>query len=85
MTTIDRTDLASEVAEIREDLAALQERFYQVMREVRFLPGGEQVYRVVDAYPGLRLDRDMGAGRDADGWLARVADFLATAKPDDED
>ena len=79
----DRVELAAEVAEIREELAALQERFYVVMREVRSLPGGEQVYQVVDAYPSLRLDRDMGAGRDADGWLGRVADFLEDAPPDD--
>ena len=88
MTTTDPTDvrirLASEVAEVRDELAALQERFHAVMREVRHLPGGEHLYRLVDAYPGLRLDRDMGAGRDADGWLAKVADLLE-AGPDDDD
>jgi hypothetical protein len=81
--THDRVELAAEVAEIREELASLQERFYEVMREVRSIPGGEQVYQVIDAYPGLRLDRDMGAGRDADGWLGCVADFLEDAPPDD--
>ena len=76
MTTIDRLDLAAEVAEIREGLGELQERVYRVMQEIRRLPGGDWLYQRVDAYPGVRLDRDMGAGQDADGWLAEVARFL---------
>jgi hypothetical protein len=70
------TELAAEVTRIREDLAEVQERFHHVMQEVRSLPGGDIVYHRIDAYPGVRLDRDMGAGVDADGWLAEVADFL---------
>ncbi len=46
------------------------------MQDVRRLPGGDWLYQRVDAYPGVRLDRDMGAGQDADGWLAEVAMFL---------
>jgi hypothetical protein len=46
------------------------------MADVRRLPGGDWLYQRVDAYPGVRLDRDMGAGQDADGWLAEVATFL---------
>ena len=42
------------------------------MREVRGLPGGQWLYDRVDAYHGLALGRDMGAGKDADGWLAEV-------------
>ena len=68
--------LATEVSTIREELAGLQERFSRVMRDVRRLPGGEFQYQRIDAYPGTRLDRDMGAGVDADGWLAEVAEFL---------
>ncbi len=68
--------LVSEVSTIREELADLQERFSRVMRDVRRLPGGEFQYQRIDAYPGTRLDRDMGAGVDADGWLAEVAEFL---------
>jgi hypothetical protein len=68
--------LATEVSDIREELAALQERFVRVMDDVRRLPGGEMAWQCVDAYPGTRLDRDMGAGVDADGWLAEVAEFL---------
>jgi hypothetical protein len=75
-TTTDRTDLAAEVADIREALAELQERFGRVMEDVRRLPGGDWLYRRVGAYPGVRLDRDLGAGQDADGWLAEVAIFL---------
>jgi hypothetical protein len=71
-----RTELASEVADIREELAELQTRFERVMQDVRRLPGGDWLYQRVDAYPGVRLDRDMGAGQDADGWLAEVAAFL---------
>ena len=75
-TTIDRDELIGEIADVRERLEALQARFYEVMSEVRELPGGQRVRDRVDAYPGLRLDRDMGAGSDADGWLAEVGDFL---------
>jgi hypothetical protein len=75
-TTTDRADLATEVADIREALAELQERFARLMEDVRRLPGDDWLYRRVDAYPGIRLDRDMGAGQDADGWLAEVAAFL---------
>ena len=42
------------------------------MDDVRGLPGGEMVWQRVDAYPGTRLDRDMGAGQDADGWIGGV-------------
>ena len=45
------------------------------MRDVRRLPGGEMVWQRIDAYPGTRLDREMGAGVHADGWLAEVAEF----------
>lgn len=71
-----RIDLAIEVADIREELADLQTRFERVMGDVRRLPGGEMVWQRVDAYPGIRLDRDMGARQDADAWLAEVAAFL---------
>ena len=71
-----RIDLASEVADIREELVELQTRFERVMQDVRRLPGGDWLYQRVDAYPGIRLDRDMGAGQDADGWLAEAAVFL---------
>jgi hypothetical protein len=71
-----RIDLASEIADIRAGLAELQTRFERVMDDVRRLPGGEMVWQRIDAYPGVRLDRDMGAGKDADGWLAEVATFL---------
>ena len=74
--TTHRVDLAAEVAEIREGLDELQERFERVMQDVRRLPGGDWLYHRVDAYPGVRLDRDLGAGQDADGWLAEVARFL---------
>ncbi len=76
MTTTDRDELAAEVADIREQLAELQSRFQRLMRETRHLPGGDWLYQRVDAYPGIRLDRDMGAGQNADGWLAEVAAFL---------
>lgn len=72
----DRIDLAAEVAEIRSGLADLQERFYRVMQAVRGMPRGDWLYDRVDAYPGLRLDRDMGAGLNADAWLAEVVEFL---------
>ena len=79
MTSI--TDLATEVTQIREGLAGLQERSHDVMQEVRSFPGGDLLYHRIDAYPGVRLDRDMGAGVDADGWLAEVADFLEGEDP----
>ena len=75
-TTADRIDLATEVADIREALTDLQERFARVMGDVRRLPGGDWLYHRIDAYPGVRLDRDMGAGQDAEAWLAEVAAFL---------
>lgn len=69
-------DLEREIADIRDGLRELQDRFELAMRDVRELPGGELVWERIDAYPGTRLDRDMGAGQDADGWLAEVAEFL---------
>jgi len=69
--------LATEVDDIREELRELQTRFERIMADVRRLPGGQWLHDRVDAYPGVRLDRDMGAGLDADGWLAEVATFLA--------
>lgn len=80
-TTTDRIDLATEVEDIREQLGDLQERFHRVMQDVRQLPGGDWLYHRIDAYPGVRLDRDMGAGQDADGWLAEVAAFLEGDEP----
>ena len=74
--TPDRGALASEVADIREQLVELQERFHRVMQDVSRLPGGDWLWHRIGAYPGVRLDRDMGAGQDADGWLAEVARFL---------
>jgi len=71
-----RIELATEVADMREALGELQERFAHVMADVRRLPGGDWLYHRIDAYPGVRLDRDMGAGQDADAWMAEVADFL---------
>ncbi len=71
-----RIELAGEVADIRDELAALQDRFSRVMDHVRRLSGGDWLYQRVDAYPGVRLDRDMGAGQDTDAWLAEVAAFL---------
>jgi hypothetical protein len=79
---IDRTDLATEVADIRDALAELQERFAQVMTAVRGLPDGDWLYQRIDAYPGVRLDRDMGAGQNADAWLAEVAEFLEAEEDD---
>ena len=64
------------VADVRDELAEIQTRSERVMQDVRRLPGGDWLYRRVDAYPGVRLDRDMGAGQDADGWLAEVAAFI---------
>jgi hypothetical protein len=80
---IDRTDLAAEVADIRDELGQLQERFERVMVAVRGLPDGDWLYRRIDAYPGVRLDRDMGAGQNADAWLAEVAEFLEAEEGDD--
>jgi hypothetical protein len=79
---IDRIDLATEVADIRDELAQLQERFRQVMTGVRGLPGGDWLYQRIDAYPGVRLDRVMGAGQNADAWLAEVAEFLEAGEDD---
>lgn len=79
---MDRIELATEVADIREELAELQDRFSRVMADVRRLPGGDWLYHRIDAYPGIRLDRDMGAGQDADAWLAEVADFLEGEEDD---
>jgi hypothetical protein len=79
---IDRIDLATEVADIRDELAQLQERFRQVMTGVRGLPGGDWLYQRIDAYPGVRLDRVMGAGQNADAWLAEVAEFLEAEEED---
>ncbi|CAN5749410.1 hypothetical protein BH23CHL7_BH23CHL7_17200 [soil metagenome] len=79
----ERIDLAAEVAEIRDEMAGVQARFERVMQDVRQLPGGDWLYQRVDAYPGIRLDRDMGAGQDADGWLAEVAAFLEGDEPGD--
>jgi hypothetical protein len=71
------------VRDPRPDLDELQTRFERVMQDVRQLPGGDWLYQRVDAYPGIRLDRDMGAGKDADGWLAEVAAFLEGDDPAD--
>jgi hypothetical protein len=78
---MDRIELETEVADIREALVELQTRFERVMDDVRRLPGGDWLYRRVDAYPGVRLDRDMGAGQDADAWLAEVAAFIEGEEP----
>jgi len=69
-------DLTDRLATIRSDLRDVQNRFASLMGEVWELPGGEMVWQRVDAYPGIRLDRDMGARQDADGWMAEVAEFL---------
>lgn len=69
--------LSDDVAGIRAELADLQDRFERVMRDARLLPGGEGIWQRVDAYPGTRLDRDMGLGLGPDAWLAEVEDFLA--------
>jgi hypothetical protein len=79
MTTIDRDHvgvLAGELADIRDRLEELQLRFERVMQDVRALPGGEHQYARVDAYPGTRLDRDMGAGKGALEWIEEVGTFL---------
>ena len=79
MTTIDRDhvgSLAGELADIRDALEELQARFERVMQDVRGLPGGEWQYQRVDAYPGLRLDRDMGSGKGPSEWIEEVGTFL---------
>ena len=73
---MDTTDLAAEVADIREELAELQTRIERVVGQARHLPGGDHLYHRIEAYPGLRFDRDMGAGVGPDGWLQEIADFL---------
>ena len=76
MTSADRVGLIDEIEAIRDELVALQGRFADVMREVRDLAGGDWLYERVDAYPGIRLDRDMGAGKNAEDWISEVGDFL---------
>jgi hypothetical protein len=82
MTSADRVRLNDEVEAIRDELVALQERFADVMREVRTIPGGEWLYERVDAYPGIRLDRDMGAGQNAEDWISEVGAFLERGEDD---
>ncbi len=74
---MDTTDLAAEVADIREELAELQTRIEWVVRQARDLPGGDHLYHRIEAYPGLRFDRDMGAGVGPDGWLQEIEEFFA--------
>ena len=77
MTTItERTKLITELVDIREELEGLQERFYLAMQDVRRAPGGDWLYQRVDAYPGVRLDRDMGGGQSATDWIDEVGAFL---------
>jgi hypothetical protein len=79
MTSIDRDhvgSLAGELADIRDGLEELQARFERVMQDLRALPGGEFQYQRVDAYPGTRLDRDMGAGKGPIEWIEEVGTFL---------
>ncbi len=73
---MDTTSLAAEVADIREEVAELQTRIERVVGQARHLPGGDHLYHRIEAYPGLRFDRDMGAGVGPDGWLQEIADFL---------
>jgi hypothetical protein len=68
--------LAGELADIRDGLEELQARFERVMQDVRALPGGELQWQRVDAYPGTRLDRDMGAGKGPIEWIEEVGTFL---------
>jgi hypothetical protein len=78
-TTIDREALVDEITEIRDEMETLQERFHALMRDVRTLPGGQHTWDRVDAYPGLHLDRDMGAGSNAIDWIEEVTRFLEEA------
>ncbi len=73
---MDTTTLAAEVADIREELAELQTRIERVVGQARHLPGGDHLYHRIEAYPGLRFDRDMGAGVGPDGWLQEIEEFL---------
>ena len=74
---MDAIDLGAEVADFREELAELQTRIERVVGQAaRHLPGGDHLYHRIEAYPGLRFDRDMGAGVGPDGWLQEIADFL---------
>ena len=73
---MDTTDLAAEVADIREELAELQTRIERVVGQARHLPGGDHLYHRIEAYPGLRFDRDMGAGVGPDGWLQEIEEFF---------
>jgi hypothetical protein len=70
------SSLAGELADIRDGLEELQARFERVMGDVRALPGGELQWQRVDAYPGTRLDRDMGAGKGPSEWIEEVGTFL---------
>jgi len=74
--TTDRDELITETTDIRDELEALQERFHEVMTSIRRLPGGQSTWDRVDAYPGLRLDRDMGGGSNAIDWIEEVTRFL---------
>jgi hypothetical protein len=82
MTCADRIRLFDEVEAIRDELVALQERFADVMREVRDLAGGDWLYERVDAYPGIRLDRDMGAGQNVADWISEIGAFLEHGEDD---
>jgi len=75
---MDAIDLGAEVADIREELAELQTRIERVVGQAaRHLPGGDHLYHRIEAYPGLRFDRDMGAGVGPDGWLQEIEEFFA--------
>lgn len=56
---MDAITLAAEVAHVREELAELQTRIERVVVQARHLPGGHHLYHRIEAYPGLRFDRDM--------------------------
>ncbi|CAN5560048.1 hypothetical protein BH23CHL8_BH23CHL8_31920 [soil metagenome] len=78
-TSIDREHvgfLVGELADIAEGLEELLARFERVMGDVRRLPGGEGQFARVDAYPGIRLDRDMGVGKGPSEWIEEVGTFL---------